>query len=57
MMKAITVQSKFWNSPKREVIHNVSDNTIQVDKYTYSWDYFFEVNKLVNDKNRNNENE
>lgn len=46
-MNELITQSKFWNSPYRIVIHNTSDNSIQSGKHIFSWNNFFEVNKIV----------
>jgi hypothetical protein len=46
-MKEITVQSEFWNSPKRVVLHNESDNTIHVNGHVFTWNNFFQVNRIV----------
>ena len=46
-MKELIVQSRFWNSPYRVVVHNVSENTITVNEQTFNWDYFFQVNRIV----------
>ena len=46
-MKEITVQSEFWNSPKRVVLHDESDNTINVNGHVFTWNNFFQVNRIV----------
>lgn len=46
-MRELIVQTKFWNGPYRVVQHDESDNTIHVNSQVFPWEYFFQVNKIV----------